>query len=420
MEVDDRADAGRIGTVVTMHDGSGFAEPIVHVDMDAFFVEVERLDDPKLVGRSVVVGGLGGRGVVASASYEARVDGVHSAMPMAHARRRSPGAVYLAPRHERYREVSRQIFALLDTISPTVEPLSIDEAFLDVGGLRLLHRSVEEIGTTIRTRLRAEVGVPASVGIATTKMLAKMASDAAKPDGLLRIPAGDELTFLRPLPVRKLWGVGEATHATLEGMGVRTIGDLADVGSVVLGRRLGPTLAGHLSELAAGRDPRPVGPEETVRSVSVEETFGIDLDDDARIATELLALCDRLASRLRRSDARGRTVVLKVRFADFTTITRSETCPTPLHSTAELWEVAKRLIGRANRGGRAIRLLGIGVAALDGPEVPEQLTLGHQPGRVPASVVDDVRARFGDRALRPARLVDQPQEQPLLPDDLRP
>ncbi len=227
-----------------------FTEPILHVDMDAFFVEVERLDDPRLVGRPVVVGGAGARGVVAAASYEARAYGVHSAMPMVEARRRCPQAVVVPPDHRKYGAMSRRVFEIFRSFTPQVEGLSVDEAFLDVGGLRLHYKSPVDVAGAIRARIRSDLHLPASVGIASNKFLAKLASEEAKPDGVFHVKAGHELEFLHPLPVRRLWGVGEATYAALEALGVATVGDLAAVPEHVVAQRVGGAVGHHLLELA--------------------------------------------------------------------------------------------------------------------------------------------------------------------------
>lgn len=382
-----------------------FAEPILHVDMDAFFVEVERLADPSLVGKPVIVGGLGRRGVVASASYEAREANIRSAMPMAEARKRCPHGRFVAPSHRRYGEVSEAVFEVLRSITPLVEGLSVDEAFLDVSGLRLHYPSAEAIGTSIRQRLREDVGLPASVGIASTKFLAKMASEDAKPDGLLCVPCGGELAYLHPLPVRRLWGVGEATHAALEGLGIRTIGDLASAPAGLLERHLGASLGGHLTALAGGIDVRSVEPGGGAKSVSVEETYERDLGSEDAILSALLNLCHRLDARLRRSGHRGSTVQLKARFADFETVTRSISVDPPAAHATQVWEAAQVLWDRVPRSGRGIRLLGVGVTGLVDRAAPLQLSIDDDGRTATASAVDDIRSRFGDDAVLPARLI---------------
>ena len=382
-----------------------FAERFLHIDMDAFFVEVERRRDPSLIGVPVVVGGLGRRGVVASASYEARANGVHSAMPIGEARRLCARARFIPPDHNAYGEVSREVFEVFRSFSPAVEGLSVDEAFLDISGLRLHYESPAAAGQELRSRIRDQLALPASVGISAVKFIAKLASDAAKPDGLLVVPADEELSFLHPMPVRRLWGVGEATRASLEALGVETIGDLADVPEVVLLSRLGPSLAKHLSELASGVDQREVEAGGGAKSVSVEETYAEDLTKDIDIEQALLRLCDRLSSRLRRAGYSGHTIGLKIRFGDFETFTRSLTVDDPVERTPALWDGARTLLQRVDRAGRGVRLLGIGVSSLVDPATPRQLSLDNQPREIAAGAVEKVRDRFGDEAVFPASLM---------------
>ncbi len=385
-----------------------FSEPILHVDMDAFFVEVERLHDSSLKGRPVVVGGSGARGVVAAASYEARAYGVHSAMPMIEARRRCPQAVVVPPSHGRYGEVSKQVFDIFRSFTPKVEGLSVDEAFLDVAGLRLHYDTPVDVAESIRGRIRSDLDLPASVGIAANKFLAKLASEEAKPDGLFRVAAGSELDFLHPLPVRRLWGVGEATYAALEALGVRTVGDLAATPENLVSQRVGSAVGRHLLELAHGRDPRPVEGGAGAKSISAEATYGQDLVSDEAIERAVLRHCDRLSARLRRQGYAGRTITVKLRFGDFTTVTRSETVPVAIEHTSDLWDVARALLARIDHGGRGVRLLGVGAGNLVAGSDPRQLSMEH-PGRdAAAEAAEQVRARFGDDAVVPARLVDTP------------
>jgi DNA polymerase-4 len=399
---------GEAGSVTVVAMTGEYSEPILHVDMDAFFVEVERLRRPDLRGVPVVVGGLGTRGVVAAASYEARRFGVHSAMPIVHARRLCPRARYVPPDHRAYSEMSARVFAVLGSVTPMVEGLSVDEAFLDVSGLRLHYPDARAVAVEVRRRLRRELGLPASVGVATSKLIAKLASEEAKPDGLVVVAAGTELAFLHPLPVRRLWGVGEATHAALEGLGVATIGDLAIIPADTLGRRLGPTIGAHLADLAAARDDRPVTPGGEAASVSVEATYEEDLVDLGDIERELLRHCDRLALRLRRGGHAGRVVVLKVRFDDFTTVTRSHTLTEPIDATPELWEAVRGLLARVPVAGRRVRLLGVGAQGLVAAGAPRQISLTGERRSAVADATDRVRARFGESSVRPARLVDPP------------
>jgi DNA polymerase-4 len=330
---------------------------------------------------------------------------------MTEARRRCGQAVFVAPHHERYGEVSADVFDVLGSFTPKVEGLSVDEAFLDVAGLRLHYPDAMSVAHAIRARLREALGLPASVGIARTKFLAKLASEEAKPDGVRRVAAGEELAFLHPLPVRRLWGVGEATHAALEALGVATIGDLAALPDGVLERRLGPAVGRHLADLARGVDSRAVVTSST-RSISVETTFDRDLVSDRSVDEALLALCHRLDARLRRSGIRGHTVSLKVRFADFSTITRSTTVQDAVAFSAELFPLVRRLWSRVSRGGRGIRLLGVALTGLEGRDDPEQMRLDESPRSVTAGAVDAIRRRFGNDAVVPGRLVVRPQGAP--------
>jgi DNA polymerase-4 len=381
-----------------------FAEPVLHVDMDSFFVEVERLDDPALVGIPVAVGGTGGRGVVASASYEARAFGVRSAMPIGEARRRCPSLTVVSPEHGRYGEVSSSVFEIMRAFTPVVVGISIDEAFLDVSGLRLHYPSSQAIGAQIRTAIGREVGIPSSVGIAATKFVAKLASKHAKPDGLLRIPSGTELEFLHPLDVGELWGVGSATRQQLEDLGIRTIGDVAGAPLSLLESRLGAATARHLSDLSRATDPRPVEGGATARSISAENTFASDISEIDVIERETLRLCDQVAARLAKSRVGGHTVTLKVRFEDFATISRSSRSGTPIAHTADIWNVARLLLQRARIGGRLIRLLGVAVSDLVDVGDARQLILGAERRDAVAEAVDEVRERFGATAVIPARI----------------
>lgn len=387
-----------------------FAEPILHVDMDSFFVEVERLEHPELVGQPVAVGGTGGRGVVASASYEARSFGVRSAMPVGEARRRCPGLVVVGTSHGRYGAVSAEIFEIMRSFTPRVEGISIDEAFLDVSGLRLHYASAGDIGEEIREQIRGQIGIPASVGIAATKFVAKVASKHAKPDGMLLIAAGTELDFLHPLDVGELWGVGEATEKSLGDLGIRTIGDLANTPTALLEHRIGKASAQHLGALARARDPRPVEGGTPTRSISSEVTFARDLDERDAIERETLRLCDQVAARLAKARVAGHTVTLKVRFSDFVTISRSSRRDVPISHTAEIWETAHGLIDRAAIGTKPVRLLGVAVSDLADSEGTRQLTLGRERVDAAAEAVDGVRERFGAGAVIPARVAPDPRD----------
>jgi DNA polymerase-4 len=379
-------------------------ERIAHVDMDAFFVEVERLDDPSLRGRPVAVGGAGSRGVVASASYEARRFGVTSAMPMARARRACPGLVVVPPSHGRYGEVSRTVFETLESFTPHVEKVSVDEAFLDIGGLRLLHDGPAHVADAIRTRMRQDLGLPCSIGVATTRLLAKLASRDAKPDGLLVVPAGSERAYLHPKPVGSLWGVGAATLARLESLGIGSVGDLAGYPRAALESRLGEAAGGMLWSLAQGGRTGGVAHRDEARSVSVEQTYPSDLTGHDRIEEELLRHADRLAGRLRRSGLVAHTIALKVRYDDFTTITRTLTRPDPTATVSDLYEAARSLVGRTAAGRRPVRLLGLAGSGLVDETDPAQLTLGGDRWGSVDEAVEAVRGRFGDDAVERARI----------------
>ncbi|MCX4821631.1 DNA polymerase IV [Streptomyces sp. NBC_01142] len=341
------------------------APTILHLDMDAFFAAAEQAAKPSLRGKPVVVGGLGPRGVVATASYEARRFGVHSAMPMAQARRLAPNAAYLVPRFSLYRTVSEQVMELLGSLSPLVEPLSLDEAFVDLeaGGTADDARSARETGERLRTDIRAVTGLTGSVGLAGSKMLAKIASEQAKPDGLVLIEPGTEREMLGPMPVRTLPGVGPATGEHLRRAGMTTIADLAEAGEDELVRLLGRAHGASLFRMALGHDDRPVVAERDAKSVSVEDTFDVDLHDRVRVRIEVERLAERCVARLRASGHSGRTIVLKVRRYDFSTLTRSETLRGPTDDPGVVREAAGRLLEAVDTTG-GVRLLGVGVTGL--------------------------------------------------------
>jgi DNA polymerase IV len=388
---------------------------ILHVDLDAFFASVEQLDDPSLRGKPVIVGGLGNRGVVSAASYEARTYGVHSAMPMARARRACPHATFLAPRFARYSECSEAVMAILLSASPLVEQLSVDEAFVDVAGSRRLFGSALEIAERLRARIHGEIGLTASVGVASTKFLAKLASELAKPDGLLVVPPGTERDFLAPLPVSRLWGVGPATLRRLDRMGLRTIGDVAEVPEDVLTAALGSSLGQHLRALARNDDERAVVPERAAKSIGAEETFAVDLRTRADCERELLRLSDRVCTRLRRAQLGARTITLKVRFANFETKTRARTLSEATDISAVVLDTARELLEQFEPA-RGIRLLGISLSQLgEPPETQGVLAVdaGDSTERERRQrradierAVDDVRERFGSGSVRPAVLVE--------------
>jgi DNA polymerase-4 len=393
---------------------------ILHVDMDAFFVSVELLDHPELRGTPVIVGGSGARGVVAAASYEARAYGVHSAMPSVTARRLCPAAVFLDGRHDRYRDVSRQVMAIFGRATPLVEPLSLDEAFLDVTGAVRAVGEAPAIARRIRADVLDELGLTCSVGVATTKFLAKLASERAKPaasptgpvfgPGVFEVVPGGELDFLRPLPVQALWGVGRATLDKLARLGVATVGDLADLPASAVESALGAATGRHLHQLANGIDDRPVVVDQRAKSVSHEETFATDRHTLEDLDTDVVRLADAVAARLRAGGVVGRTVVVKVRFGDFRTITRSHTPGDPVDDGGVIARTARGLLAGVEVGA-GVRLLGIGVTNLADTELAaEQLSLlaTDEPDplarRATNEAVDEIRARFGPDAIGPARL----------------
>lgn len=386
---------------------------IVHVDMDAFFVAVEVLDDPSLRGRPVIVGGDGTRGVVAAASYEARAFGVHSAMPSVRARRLCPHAVFVPGHFDRYHEVSQQIHEIFHSFTPLVEGISLDEAFLDVEGAERLFGPPPTIAARIRARIRDELGLGASVGVASTKMLAKLASEAAKPQasptgavggrGVVVVEPGHELAFLHPLPIRALWGVGPATAARLTRFGVVTIGDLARVPLPSLVAALGASAGRHLHELAWARDSRRVEPDRGVKSVSHEETYPFDHHEVEPLRAEAVRMADAVATRLRRAGLAGRTVNIKVRYHDFRTITRARSLPEAVDSGHVIAAAAQALLAELDVTP-GVRLFGVGVSNLvdDGAR---QLSLDDAGGgqwSQADSAVDAIRRRFGDAAVGPA------------------
>jgi DNA polymerase-4 len=383
---------------------------ILHVDMDAFYASVEVRDRPELAGRPVIVGHASGRSVVLSATYEARTYGVRSAMPVGRARSLCPHAVMIPPRHSLYASVSREVMSIFRAVTPEVEPLSLDEAFLDVSGaLRRLGRPAA-IGAMIRAQVVEQQGISCSVGIAVNKFVAKLASVHCKPDGLLVIPAGGVLQFLHPLPVSALWGVGDRTGQALARLGLRTVGDIASTPVGVLEAGLGKAVAAHLSALAAGRDDRRVQAGVQEKSIGAEETFADDIDDPELIRRELLRLSGRTAHSLRRGGYAARTVVVKLRLADFTTLTRSRTLPEPTDVTHRIYETACALYEASGPGARSrLRLVGVRVTGLvPAAAAATQLTLGDRPEswRDADRAVDAIASRFGAGAVRPAALVD--------------
>ena len=380
---------------------------VLHVDMDAFYASVEVRRRPELRGKPVIVGGPGNRAVVSSASYEARRYGVRSAMPGALARRLCPHAVFLPPDFAAYAEASRAIMAIFRDVTPLVEPLSLDEAFLDVAGAVRLFGRPAEIARLIRRRIATEQHLPCSVGVAPTKFLAKLASTRAKPDGLLVVPADLTLEFLHPLPVDALWGVGERTAQVLRRLGLRRVRDVAHAPVGMLRRALGDAAATHLHELAWGRDPRRVTPERVEKSIGAETTFESDVAEPEVIRRTLLALAGTVARRLRDAGQLGRTVAIKVRLADFRTVNRSRTLSAPTDVSREIFQVAWALF-EALRPGDRIRLVGVRIEGLVPVEkAPQQLVLGapERGWRDAERAADAATDRFGRTAVRPASLL---------------
>lgn len=382
-------------------------EPILHVDLDAFYAGVELLKDPSLRGQPVIVGGTGGRGVVTSASYEARAFGVRSAMPSVRARRLCPDGVFLPPDFEAYRTHSHRFREVLRSFTPHVEPISLDEAFLDVGGATRLFGEPVEIAARIRTDVAREVGVTCSAGVAAAKFVAKLASAHCKPDGLLHVPAEGMQAFLEPLPVGRLWGVGNKTGELLDRLAIRTVGDLGRTPRGVLERLLGEQHAGHLWRLAHGIDERVVTSYEPPKSVGHEETFDRDLDDDGEILRELLALSGRVGARLREEGYRARTVVLRARLANFTTLTRSKTLPAATDLGSDLYHVATQLYRSLPGQRRRYRLLGVQASGLVEAGAQQMALLRASRWDEVEHAVDRVGRRFGEGTAKPATLLDR-------------
>ncbi|MFB4296519.1 DNA polymerase IV [Actinomadura sp. NTSP31] len=392
------------------------AATILHADLDAFYASVEQRDDPALRGRPVIVGG----GVVLAASYEAKAHGVRTAMSGGQARRLCPGAVVVRPRMDAYAEASKAVFALFRATTPLVEGLSIDEAFLDVDGLRRISGTPAGIAAGLRRRVAEEVGLPITIGVARTKFLAKVASGVAKPDGLLVVPPDGELDFLRPLPVRRLWGVGPATAAKLAGYGVTTVGQVADMPEAALVALLGPGAGRHLHALARNRDPRPVRTGVRRRSMGAQRALGRRARTPEELDAMLVGLLDRLAGRLRGAHRVCRTVTLRLRFGDYARATRSHTLPQATAETAVLLDAARRLLGGAAPlvAERGLTLIGVSLGSLQDDRVV-QLALPFEAGAAADAAVDGVRGRFGAAAITRAVLLgrDPGITVPTLPDE---
>lgn len=385
---------------------------ILHVDMDAFFAAVEEREDPSLVGKAVVIGSDPrhgeGRGVVSTANYEARKFGVHSAMPISLAWRRCPHAVYLRPRIRLYAEVSRDVFEVFARFTDAIEPLGIDEAFLDVTASRRLFGAGPEVARRLKEAVRDSTGLTASVGCASSKFVAKVASDIDKPDGLVIVPAGSEADFLAPLPVRRLWGAGPKTLVRFRELGCLTMGDVAALDPEVLNRRFGEAFGDRFHRLSRGVDGRPVDTGRVRKSLGKETTFDQDVSDRAVIDRTLLRLCEEVAAGCRRRGIAGSTVAIKVRFRDFETVTRQRAVDSPACTVEGIWPVARDLYRNVDRAGVPIRLIGVTLSGFDGA-AELQLGMFDAPGapldqRV-AAAVDRLRERFGEDSVQRAALL---------------
>lgn len=376
----------------------------MHIDMDAFFAAIEQLDQPELRGKAVLVGHDGPRGVVTTASYEARPYGCHSAQPMAVAKRLCPHAIVVPVRGRRYHEVSQQLFAVLDEFSPVVEPLSVDEAFLDAAGCEHLHDSARAMGVALKRRIREQLHLTASVGIAPNKFLAKLASDLEKPDGLTMIGPREIDTLLPALPITKIWGVGPATEARFAAMGIRTIGDLRRWPLERLHKSLGDE-AEHFLRLAHGLDDRPVTPDREAKSIGHEQTFEIDLADAQQVRGVLLGQCEQVARRLRQHRLLSGNVTVKIRYGDFQTITRSTTLEALTDATDVLWQAARTLFDTwARQGFSPVRLIGVTAGHLSsgGQQMPLFADAAQERHKRIDQTADAIVQRFGKGAIRRA------------------
>lgn len=391
------------GRIVSSADADDTGTSILHVDMDAFYAAVEVLDDPSLRGLPLIIGAPDGRSVVSSASYEARRYGVRAAMPVSQAVRLCPSARIVMPHFHRYHEVSRQVMAIFESITPLVEPLSVDEAFLDVRGVRRLWGSPARIAHLVRERVHDEVGITCSVGVAATKHVAKMASTISKPDGMLVVAASDTQAFLDPRPVRAMWGVGPKAAEALEGRGIRTIRDIRTSSSAMLDRAVGPALSARLVQLARGEDSRAVETERIEKSIGHEETFDTDISDRSYLRAELLRLADRVAARLRKAQWETSTVAIKIRFDDFRTVSRSQTLAEPTAVGQRIGEAAQALFEQIDRRD-PVRLVGVRAEKLR-PAGGGGIGLwdDDEDWRRVEGAMDDAVARFGSATISRAR-----------------
>ena len=381
---------------------------ILHIDMDAFFALVEVRENPSLAGKQVIVGYDGNRGVVLSATYEARKLGVHSAMPMSRALRLAPNAIVVEPDHEKYSEVSENVMAIFESITPLVQPLSVDEAFLDISGAQKLMGTPSQIGEVIRARVSDEQGITCSVGVASTMFVAKLATNFAKPDGLHVVPADKVIEFLHPLPIGALWGVGEKTAEQLSRLGLVTVSDIANTPVKTLARVIGQAAAEHLYELAWGRDPRTVTPNQAEKSIGAERTFESDIDDPEEILAQILDLSNKVAKRLRAANYFSRTITIKVRFADFTSVTRSKSLPSSTDLATDIYATSKSLFEAMHLQRARIRLVGVRATGLvPSSESSVQLEFSNRDSgwREAEEAMDQVSLKFGNSAVKPARLI---------------
>ena len=384
---------------------------ILHVDMDAFYASVAEKDNPKLKGKAVVVG-AGRRGVVSAANYEARKFGIRAAMPVYKAKALAPHAIFISPDMARYEEVSRSVMSIFHDITPLVEPISLDEAFLDVTGARRLLGDGQTIAKLIRARVEQKEGITCSVGIAHNKFIAKIASNQCKPNGLLEIDPEKVLEFLHPLAAKEIWGVGPKTNEQLAKMGLQTVGDIANTPRSTLIRVLGQASGSSLYELAWGRDYRDVEIEHIEKSISSSETFDQDLDSQEEILKEFLRLTERSVERMREKGFAAGTISIKVRFTDFKTISRSKTVDLPITGTQEIFEVVKNLYLALNLENVLIRLVGVSLDSLVEDEEINQMVLGQRTSgwQQADKAVDRIKNKFGSASLRPARLVEDHEE----------
>lgn len=388
----------------------GSTRKIIHIDMDAFYASVEQGDNPSLKGLPVIVGGdPEKRGVVSAASYEARVYGVHSAMPTSQAKRLCPHGIFLPVRMRRYREVSEQVFKILQEYTPFIEPLSLDESFLEVTGSEKLFGPALQIARAIKRRILETTGLTASAGIAPNKFLAKIASDFKKPDGLVEIKPEEVQEFLRELPISKLWGVGKSTEEVLKGMGILRVGQLAVYPAERVEKKLGK-FGIELIALARGEDERPVTPDSEAKSISQEETFTPDLEGLEKMKRVLLDQAEQVGWELRKQKLKGCTVTIKVRYPDFTTVTRSHTLPFPTDQGIEIYQTALKLLSKTEALQKKVRLLGVGASNLLRQDDPEQLILfdsRRKQVQRSTQAMDRIWDKFGPEAIKRASLIEK-------------